>query len=168
MQRIPLIGMGARNILRRLGYAAARADGAVKPAPLLLQLIWRHYHTTLDPKQLIDGQPLSESKPIKPYNAAGANYIDWLMANAADADALESQNFGGVAAPGAKQQSLGEAFREAMDEKGFHLLFWGYFVCGFHIAMLTVHLPGGLPAPRAAQRAPPDREGSRDRAAAAR
>ena len=38
-------------------------------------------------------------------------------------------------------QSLGEAFHEAMREKGFHLLFWGYFVCGFHIAMLTVHLP---------------------------
>ena len=38
-------------------------------------------------------------------------------------------------------QSLGEAFREAMRERGFHLLFWGYFVCGFHIAMLTVHLP---------------------------
>src|SRR5262245_58909878 len=39
------------------------------------------------------------------------------------------------------QQSMGEALREAMGEKGFHLLFWGYFVCGFHIAMLTVHLP---------------------------
>ena len=39
------------------------------------------------------------------------------------------------------QQSIGEALREAMGEKGFHLLFWGYFVCGFHIAMLTVHLP---------------------------
>src|SRR4051812_3096947 len=41
----------------------------------------------------------------------------------------------------AKPQSMGEALREAMGEKGFHLLFWGYFVCGFHIAMLTVHLP---------------------------
>lgn len=41
----------------------------------------------------------------------------------------------------AHQQSLGEALHEAMREKGFHLLFWGYFVCGFHIAMLTVHLP---------------------------
>jgi MFS family permease len=40
-----------------------------------------------------------------------------------------------------KQQSMREALREAMREKGFHLLFWGYFVCGFHIAMLTVHLP---------------------------
>jgi len=38
-------------------------------------------------------------------------------------------------------QSIGAALREAMNEKGFHLLFWGYFVCGFHIAMLTVHLP---------------------------
>jgi len=38
-------------------------------------------------------------------------------------------------------QSMGDALREAMNEKGFHLLFWGYFVCGFHIAMLTVHLP---------------------------
>jgi len=38
-------------------------------------------------------------------------------------------------------QSIGDALREAMAERGFHLLFWGYFVCGFHIAMLTVHLP---------------------------
>jgi MFS family permease len=44
-------------------------------------------------------------------------------------------------AGGTKQQSMGEALREALREKGFHLLFWGYFVCGFHIAMLTVHLP---------------------------
>ncbi len=42
---------------------------------------------------------------------------------------------------GAKPQSIGESLREALGEKGFHLLFWGYFVCGFHIAMLTVHLP---------------------------
>src|SRR5881394_2129019 len=44
-------------------------------------------------------------------------------------------------ASGQSTQSIGEALREAMAEKGFHLLFWGYFVCGFHIAMLTVHLP---------------------------
>jgi hypothetical protein len=48
----------------------------------------------------------------------------------------------GKAAPHAgPAQSLGEALREAMRERGFHLLFWGYFVCGFHKAMLTVHLP---------------------------
>ncbi|MGD9951667.1 MAG: MFS transporter [Burkholderiales bacterium] len=39
------------------------------------------------------------------------------------------------------EQSLGGALHEAMRERGFHLLFWGYFVCGFHISMLTVHLP---------------------------
>lgn len=44
-------------------------------------------------------------------------------------------------APALGAQSVGAALREAMREKGFHLLFWGYFVCGFHIAMLTVHLP---------------------------
>jgi MFS family permease len=44
-----------------------------------------------------------------------------------------------AAAPGG--QSIGAALSEAGRERGFHLLFWGYFVCGFHIAMLTVHLP---------------------------
>jgi MFS family permease len=48
---------------------------------------------------------------------------------------------GRPAAGAGPQQSIREALREAMGERGFHLLFWGYFVCGFHIAMLTVHLP---------------------------
>jgi predicted MFS family arabinose efflux permease len=48
---------------------------------------------------------------------------------------------GKPAASAGQPQSISEALREAMREKGFHLLFWGYFVCGFHIAMLTVHLP---------------------------
>ncbi len=48
-------------------------------------------------------------------------------------------------------QSMRDALREAMRDPGFHLLSWGYFVCGFHLAMLTVHLPsfvmdGGLKA----------------------
>lgn len=46
-----------------------------------------------------------------------------------------------AAAAGARPQSIREALHEAIGEKGFHLLFWGFFVCGFHIAMLTVHLP---------------------------
>ena len=44
-------------------------------------------------------------------------------------------------AAAAAGQSLRGALQEALRERGFHLLFWGYFVCGFHIAMLTVHLP---------------------------
>ena len=48
----------------------------------------------------------------------------------------------GKAAPQqGSQQSIVEALREAMREKSFHLLFWGFFVCGFHVSMLTVHLP---------------------------
>ena len=49
---------------------------------------------------------------------------------------------GGRPAPAASGgQSLTDALHEALGERGFHLLFWGFFVCGFHIAMLTVHLP---------------------------
>jgi MFS family permease len=49
---------------------------------------------------------------------------------------------GGRPAPSAgAEQSLGDALHEAVRERGFHLLFWGFFVCGFHLAMLTVHLP---------------------------
>ena len=48
---------------------------------------------------------------------------------------------GQPAAHAGAPQSIGGALHEALREKGFHLLFWGYFVCGFHIAMLTVHLP---------------------------
>jgi MFS family permease len=47
----------------------------------------------------------------------------------------------GRPAASATGQSLRAALHEAWRERGFHLLFWGYFVCGFHIAMLTVHLP---------------------------
>jgi predicted MFS family arabinose efflux permease len=54
---------------------------------------------------------------------------------------LASFTRGKAPAQGGVQQSLGESLHEALRERGFHLLFWGYFVCGFHIAMLTVHLP---------------------------
>ncbi|HEV2887933.1 MAG TPA: hypothetical protein VGX49_13550 [Jatrophihabitans sp.] len=93
-------GMAARGLLVDLGYAPQSPEGAGKPLPLLFQLIWRHYHTLLDPAQLIDGQPLSETTPVKPYDAAsGKNYLDWLLEHAADADALEAQDFGGAPRP---------------------------------------------------------------------
>jgi MFS family permease len=38
-------------------------------------------------------------------------------------------------------QSLGAALGEAMRDRSFHLLFWGFFVCGFQLLMFTVHLP---------------------------
>jgi hypothetical protein len=100
--RMAIEGMGARVLLGQLGYQTQRANGTPKPHPLLLQLIWRHYHVRLDSKQLIDGQPLSESATVKPYDAANTRtYLDWLFENAAEAQALEAQNFGAnTARPG--------------------------------------------------------------------
>ena len=93
-------GMASRTLLADLGYDVRTADGTLKPLPLLLQLIWRHAHQLLDPTQLIDGQPFSETAPVKPYDAvAGKNFIDWLLANGADADKLEAQDFGGAPRP---------------------------------------------------------------------
>lgn len=47
-------------------------------------------------------------------------------------------------------QTLGEAFSEALRHPSFWLLVGGFFVCGFHIAFYSVHLPAfvadkGLP-----------------------
>ena len=38
-------------------------------------------------------------------------------------------------------QSAMEAFGEAVNQKSFHYLFWGYFVCGAHTAFIALHLP---------------------------
>lgn len=45
-------------------------------------------------------------------------------------------------APGAIQQSLRAALREASAHKGYWLLTVGFFVCGFHVAFIATHLPG--------------------------
>jgi predicted MFS family arabinose efflux permease len=41
----------------------------------------------------------------------------------------------------AKPQPLGEAFKEAFSHPSFWLLVAGFFVCGFHVAFYSVHLP---------------------------
>jgi predicted MFS family arabinose efflux permease len=41
----------------------------------------------------------------------------------------------------AKSQSLGAAFKEAFSHPSFWLLVAGFFVCGFHVAFYSVHLP---------------------------
>lgn len=38
-------------------------------------------------------------------------------------------------------QSLAGAFREAVGTGSYHYLFWSFFVCGFHTAFITLHLP---------------------------
>ena len=42
------------------------------------------------------------------------------------------------------QQSVGEALREAFGYRSFRLLMAGYFVCGFHLVFIGVHLPSYL------------------------
>ena len=38
-------------------------------------------------------------------------------------------------------QSLAAAFRQALGHRSYHFLFWSFFVCGFHTAFITLHLP---------------------------
>ena len=41
----------------------------------------------------------------------------------------------------ALRQSIGEAILEAIRHRGYVLLTIGFFVCGFHVAFITVHFP---------------------------
>jgi hypothetical protein len=94
--------MYARQILTSFGYSQTNENGSIKPAPLLLMLIYQHYHTRLDNKNFIDGLPLSEEKLIAPYDeAASLHYIHWLIANAGNITTLEKQDFGDAEKPSA-------------------------------------------------------------------
>ncbi|MDB5894678.1 MAG: transporter, partial [Rhodoferax sp.] len=56
---------------------------------------------------------------------------------------LREPGFGGTsAAP--RQQSIGQAFREAFKYPSFQLLMAGYFVCGFQVVFIGVHMPSYL------------------------
>ena len=45
---------------------------------------------------------------------------------------------------GAKRQPIGEALREAFGYRSFQLLMAGYFVCGFQVVFIAVHMPSYL------------------------
>jgi MFS family permease len=38
-------------------------------------------------------------------------------------------------------QSLSSACRQALGHRSYHFLFWSFFVCGFHVSFITLHLP---------------------------
>ena len=89
-----------KQILKNLGYNDKTESNTAKPVPLLLQLVFQHYHTRLDNNNLIDGLPFSEGETIKPYDKVNnLNFIDWLIANVSNAANLENQDFGGAAPP---------------------------------------------------------------------
>lgn len=55
--------------------------------------------------------------------------------------ALRGKPAPGVGTQDAPDQSLTAAISEAFGTRGFILLTIGFFVCGFHVAFITVHLP---------------------------
>lgn len=56
----------------------------------------------------------------------------------------------GAPTPGMRDQTVREAFGEAFSHRSYNLLTAGFFVCGFHVAFVLVHMPAyvidkGLP-----------------------
>ena len=49
-----------------------------------------------------------------------------------------------VADTSAQRQTIGEALREARAQRSFWLLIAGYFVCGFQVVFIAMHLPSYL------------------------
>jgi MFS family permease len=47
----------------------------------------------------------------------------------------------GAPTPGMRDQTVREAFSEAFAHRSYNLLVAGFFVCGFHVAFIMVHLP---------------------------
>jgi MFS family permease len=56
---------------------------------------------------------------------------------------LREPGFGGAARP-RREQSIAEALREAFQYPSFQLLMAGYFVCGFQVVFIGVHMPSYL------------------------
>ena len=48
---------------------------------------------------------------------------------------------GAASGVAAAEQTIGQALREALSHQGYILLTIGFFVCGFHVAFITVHMP---------------------------
>lgn len=57
---------------------------------------------------------------------------------------LREPGFGGQAAPVAREQTIAQALREAFGYRSFQLLMAGYFVCGFQVVFIGVHMPSYL------------------------
>lgn len=57
---------------------------------------------------------------------------------------LREPDFTGGARPPAREQTIGQALREAFGYRSFQLLMAGYFVCGFQVVFIGVHMPSYL------------------------
>ena len=79
--------------LQSFGYNVTDSNGLLQ-VPQILRLVYQHFTTALDPTNLVDNIPLSETNPIHYYDtAAEVNYLNWLASTLSITD-LEQQNFG--------------------------------------------------------------------------
>lgn len=83
--------------------------------------------------------------PVAPIVIGSYGYVFTLMAMAAMVALIVplALPLSGrpPAAVYAHSQSFGEALREASRHRGYWLLVGGFFVCGFHVAFIGLHLP---------------------------
>ena len=57
---------------------------------------------------------------------------------------LREPGFGSGATPARREQSIGQALGEAFKYPSFQMLMAGYFVCGFQVVFIGVHMPSYL------------------------
>lgn len=57
---------------------------------------------------------------------------------------LREPGFSSQTAPVAREQTIAQALREAFGYRSFQLLMAGYFVCGFQVVFIGVHMPSYL------------------------
>lgn len=86
--------------------------------------------------------------PVESWLIAGSGWQNALYVLAVAALAIMPLAWGlkepPAAARSAGQQSVGQALREAFGYKSFRLLMAGYFVCGFQVVFIGVHMPSYL------------------------
>lgn len=89
------------------------------------------------------------SVPVENWLIAGAGWQSALLVLALSALLILPLAFGlreppRSSAQNAQSQSVGQALREAFGYRSFQLLMAGYFVCGFQVVFIGVHMPSYL------------------------
>jgi predicted MFS family arabinose efflux permease len=86
--------------------------------------------------------------PVETWLIAGAGWQNALFVLGVAALGIIPLAFGlrepKAGAAAASQQSIGQALREAFAYPSFRLLMAGYFVCGFQVVFIGIHLPSYL------------------------
>ncbi len=89
--------------------------------------------------------------PVEGFLIAGIGWQQALIALALSAlliaplaFGLREPGFSGTAAPARREQTVFQALAEAFRYPSFQLLMAGYFVCGFQVVFIGVHMPSYL------------------------